>query len=442
MRLPTFRTGVAALALLAPSLAFAQGPTAPPSHNSFAAGFGMTSICNTGGQCQPFYLINASPEFNLGMVAVGLDLNLRYSADSGLAKEDWRDWRAAFNAIRYVRFGSKEAQTPVYVRVGALDQSSLGYGQVMYNYNNSPNYDGRKRGAEVALNFGMFGVETMYGNLTQPEVVGARAYIRPLHSLSIPIVSRLEVGGTIAADMGDHAGDVAGVDQGTPTVYGADIGLPLVANPFLRWTVYGDMAQIKDAGHGSAIGTQATFSGLGLVRIAARLESRQIGDQYVPSYFNSFYELERYNAAGLNGNPAVKTRYEMVRNMTSSGSGAYGEITGDVINVITLTGAYQRLYSAPSSGWLHMSASTGDKVPMFSIKGSYDKWGIDQETGIFKLDDHSLAQLETGYRMNRFMTVGLLTSWTFAPTRNASGDVIGYLPQKRIEPKVSFGFAF
>lgn len=431
----------ALLIALAPAAATAQQPrpgtpvpnSASAPASSFAVGLGMTTIDG-----QNYYLFNASPEFNFGQFGLGLDLNLRFDADSGkLYKEDWRNGRDAFKAIRYISWGSKEGGSRFYVRGGELSRTTLGFGQIMYLYNNSPSYDARKRGAEMALDLGAFGVEAVYADFARPGVTAGRAYVRPLSAMSLPIVSRLEVGASVAADLTKDAGMFGTQDYGTPTVYGADIGLPIIANPLARFTIYGDMAKIRDAGSGQAVGAQLAFNGLGLVHLSTRMEQRFIGDQYMPSFFNSMYEIQRYTL--VNGLPV--TQLGAVMQSVSPGNGMYGELTGDVIGIVTATGSYQRLYKQPNSGWLHMDVGTGDKVPNIVLKGSYDKWNVGNETGLFELDANSLARLETGYRPNRFMTVSLLTEWTFAPIRNGD-DVVGYTTQKRIEPKVTFGFAF
>lgn len=440
MRVPRCLAPAALVLAIAPAVAAAQQSqpnTMPamvaPTPNSFAMGFGMTTIDGKN-----YYLVNASPEFALGQVGVGLDLNLRFDTDSGkLYKEDWRNARDAFKAIRYIRYGSKEGGSPFFIRAGELDRTTLGYGQIMYLYNNSPSYDARKRGAEMALDFGFAGMEAVYADFARPGVTGARAYVRPLDDIAVPVFDRLEVGVSMAADLTKDAGMFGNVDYGTPTVYGADVGLPLVKNALGQVVVYGDMAKIKNAGSGSAVGTQLAFNGLGMVHLASRLEQRFIGDRYMPSFFNSFYEIQRYSLVG--GMPV--SQLGAVMQSTSPGNGMYGDLSGDVIGVVTATGSYQRLYKQPNSGWLHMDVGTGDKVPNVVVKGSYDKWNVGNETGLFKLDANTLATLETGYKPNRFMTVSMLTEWTFAPIRNGD-DIIGYKTQKRIEPKVTFGFAF
>lgn len=444
---PTFMRAVrllpAALSLAAaPALAQQPRPAtmpvaAPgPSSNSLAFGFGMTAIDGKN-----YYLFNASPEFSLGPVGVGLDLNLRFDADSGrLYKPDWRNGRDAFKAIRYIRYGSKEAGSPLYVRAGALDRSTLGYGDIMYLYNNSVSYDARKRGAELGADIGIVGLEAMYGNFARPEVMGTRAFVRPLHATHIPVLSRLEFGGTVAADFAKDAGVADTMDYGAPVVFGGDVGIPLLANSLARWTLYADATKIRNAGKGAAVGTQLNLAGMGMFHLSTRLEHRIIGDQYMPSFFNSFYELDRLRIDPVSGLPV--TRFGTVATMVSPGNGAYGELTGDFVGMLTLTGSYQRLYKESKSGWAHFDLGTGEKMPSLVLRGSYDKWGIQDEKDLVTLDDRSIARLETGYRPMRWVTISMLSEWTFAPVYGPGDQIIDYTPQKRLEPRISFGFSF
>jgi len=41
-----------------------------------------------------------------------------------------------------------------------------------------------------------------------------------------------------------------------------------------------------------------------------------------------------------------------------------------------------------------------------------------------------------------YLIVSLVYSWMFTPLRGADDTIIGYEPQKRIEPRVSFVYPF
>ncbi|HCA81553.1 MAG TPA: hypothetical protein DEP53_17615, partial [Bacteroidetes bacterium] len=58
---------------------------------------------------------------------------------------------------------------------------------------------------------------------------------------------------------------------------------------------------------------------------------------------------------------------------------------------------------------------------------------------IFKLDNNSLVYAQVGYKPAPYLVVSMLYQWTFAEIRDEkSGQVVGFRPQKRIEPRVGF----
>ena len=58
---------------------------------------------------------------------------------------------------------------------------------------------------------------------------------------------------------------------------------------------YFDWAKIDSFGSGKAVGVEANFMLVaGIAELSARLERRWLGSRFLPSYFNAFYEIERY----------------------------------------------------------------------------------------------------------------------------------------------------
>ena len=75
-------------------------------------------------------------------------------------------------------------------------------------------------------------------------------------------------------------------------------------------------------------------------------------------------------------------------------------------------------------------------MPGILLGGGYDKKNVGS---IFKLDNNSLLYAQVGYKPEPYLIVSILYQWTFEEIRDsASGTVVGYKPQKRIEPKLSF----
>lgn len=434
----------------------AQYPSFYPGANQggVAGGMGMTWIDG-----KPYYTLHFRPEVSFANWGLGLDLNLDFDTQGKMRKENFNEFSDYLSVIRYVRYGYKGE--PLYGRLGALDYASMGHGSIIYMYNNSPSFDVRKVGLELDMDFDKFGFETVYGNFGQAGVTGLRGYVRPLKFTSlaeVPIISSLEIGASFAEDFNKYSGVTKAVfndstkelnvleDMGRTKIVGADIGLPIHMSDMFTATPYFDYAKIVNFGHGTALGLKLDLHGLGLVTAQAKLERRFNGDNYLPSYFNSLYEIERFmadpngkNTPGKDGNISKAAR---LQTLGDPGNGYYGELLVRVFNAFDILGSYQRLDKDPKSGILHLVTDISPKDGSYVARAGYDKIRIEGEKDLFTLDDRSYLYAEVGYKPIPFMLVSLVYNWTFSPVRDVNDNVIDFVPQKKIEPRISFVYPF
>ncbi len=416
-----------------------------PNEGLMQGGFGLNWVDG-----QPFYSFRITPEFGFANFGVGLDLNLAVDSKGNFRKENYNEFTDYLSIIRYARYGHKH--DPIYVKVGALDYTTLGHGSIMYMYNNSPTFDARKIGAQFDMDFNEFGFESVYGNFAQAGVFGLRGYVRPLKltsAKSIPVISNLEVGVSFVTDFDKNAGVIAGTidsltgkfkslkDEGSVNIIGFDLGLPIIRTDMLNLEVYYDFVKIMDFGSGSTAGIKAELSGLGLVTLGAKLERRFNGDEFIPSYFNALYETERFNYDHATGQ--VRSKVAILKGLKSSaGNGFFGELEANVVDLFRVVGSYERLDKEPKSGALHMTAEVVPKDLPFITRAGYDKINIENEKDLFTLDDRSYLFVELGYKPYSFMIVSMVYNWTYTPVRDKDKNIIGYKPQKWVEPRVSF----
>ena len=408
-------------------------------------GVGMTWIGDDA-----YYLISLAPEIAFGKFGVGLDLNFYVSSKDQSIR--WQELQRA-RFIRYLRYGTKGDE--FYIRLGILDYARLGHGTVLYNYKNSPSVDNRRIGTEIDVNFEKWGVETVYGDVTDIGVLGTRGYVRPLQftpAASVPILGKLEVGATFASDLREDSRDTqidttGGVQKkynnGSVSAVGLDLGLPLVNSSVFNLTYYLDYSKILNFGHGFATGVEMNASAFGLVTLTSKLE-RRFGqtEKYIPSYFDAFYEIERYqiNTDDITKKDTLYSKAKLLENTTKPSAGFFGSLMVDVLGTIQVEGSYRKLDDDPESGALHLGTNTGDKIPLIHVSLGYDKRNIKNGKDVFTLDSRSLLYAEVGYKPYPFMIVSMLYTITFAPNRDHDGNVQGYSQQKRVTPKVSFIF--
>ncbi len=311
------------------------------------------------------------PDVPLGKWGVGLDLTLRIDEEGNVKEDEWDEPLDAIEKIYYIRYGAPG--DPLYMRAGALDNVTIGYGIIMHRYANTIQYPEIKRvGAYAEGEFGkngMFSFQAMTNNfreLDNPGVIAGRVAVKPLPK------SNLVFGGTLATDGNQFAGLTDNDDDGVPdrldlfgdmddrlhvqdlmnlldpneidsliqwghlpNIYklprdyrgrtdevvlsGVDIGIPLFKpKKFSLWG-YAQAAQIHDYGWGwSAPGLRAAFS---LLEIG--LEYRRYEKEFIGDYFDFSYELER---AQVVGDTTYVTKESMLKGLGKA-EGVYGDVT-------------------------------------------------------------------------------------------------------------------
>ncbi|HTP13190.1 MAG TPA: hypothetical protein VMM37_06150, partial [Bacteroidota bacterium] len=286
----------------------------------------------------------------------------------------------------------------------------------------------------------------VYSDVTAGSLLGLRGYVRPVKftpAASVPIIGGFEVGATYATDLVQNSDKSYGLIGGAPStlvadakdngkmaIYGADFGFPLLNLLSVKSTFYGDFAQIKGFGHGTALGIDLHFSGMGLLSIGAKYERRFSGDQFIPSYFDALYEHDRFIMTDtLN----FRSKASALPYVTKS-QGYYGELLISILNTFNIVGGYQAPVGVKNQGIFHAELQTPAVIPQIVFGAGFDKHNIGP---VFKLDENSIMYGELGYKPIPYMIVSMLYQWTFAKQPDGT-----YATQKRVEPKVRFVYSF
>ncbi len=419
--------------------------------NFFTGVMGLTIIDD-----ETYLTMRLQPELTFGKFGVGLDIPLMYGLESGkLRTEEFEDGVAALRIVRYLRYGRKKTD-PVYIRLGDLNSSTLGAGFVVYRYANSFSFEKRTIGTEFDINHNnLYGIEGVYGDFSDPGLIALRPYFKPLALLdsTLPLLNRLEMGVLYATDVSDFA---------TPggeslSIWGADLSLPLylgdilTVTPYLAWASIGSLEDDPilqsyaervldspsfDPGSGSAIGVNLNFDFiLNIFTLAAKLERRIYGKHFVGSYFNTVYELNKFDGKTTidsilaGGDDAVDiSTHPTARLVTADGdNGIYGAVYGQFLRKILIGGSLQipdrkKVVDVPNSrteainngATLHLEARAADLVSDISAGFSYDRNFIQDFDDAFALDERSVAQALIVKKLSDAWRVGLQYRWTFA----------------------------
>ena len=408
----------------------AQQSNAFGNSGSFTGALGMTVIDD-----DTYFTINLTPDISFGKFGVGLNINLLYNTKNGAIRSvDWDESYDWARLIRYLRYGHKREN--VYARIGTLDAARLGHGFLMNYYTNEASFDRRKIGLAFDIDFGTAGFETVTNNLGRFEVFGARAYARPLRPyIDIPLVKDLTFGATYITDVDPDSS--RGTEDGLYAI-GFDVELPLIRIPMLNTFTYFDWAKIDSFGSGIAFGVEANLRVIaGVAEVTAKLERRILGKEFIPAYFDAFYEIERYQHQPPLSSYVYRKdqRLALIQDETK---GVFGELVGHILNTIRLVGSFQRLDQRPNSGILHLAADSGDKIPVLALQANYDKMGIETLNDAFTLDDRSIARIGVGYKVKPYLMLFMdyIHTFQFDEVKNK------YKAQKRISPRVAFVYNF
>ncbi|MEK9148935.1 MAG: FecR domain-containing protein, partial [Candidatus Desantisbacteria bacterium] len=245
-----------------------------------------------------YYQVGFLPELKFWRFGLGLDLSLYFDEDGNIRKDDWK----VQNKILYLRYGEKEKG--FYTRIGSLPEVTLGHGFIMNQYTNMLYYPSTKTiGLEASWDGKRGGFNAVLPDVDEAKLVGGRVYGK---------FGWFNLGATCVSDSKPAT---------KTTVYGCDVELPLPHNIKL----YGDVAKIDKYGMGfAAPGLLAKIFGADF-----RLEYRNMESDFIPAYFDTFYEDARMKKIG---------------SLTSNGERTKGVFSGlsyKFFNTISLGLAYE-----------------------------------------------------------------------------------------------------
>jgi len=350
-----------------------------------------------GGSPVTYQMVKLSPDLAIGKFGIGLDLTLHYTFTGGAGGDEFRvreaDWVPEGDdtfldlylpKFKYIRYGFKGEA--LFAKLGSIDDATLGDGFIVGNYDNTlflP--DKRIFGLSFDLdgqlfNFPYVGIETFVGNLAQFDVLAVRPFVRPLAGTEIPVIKNLQVGGTFAMDRkpGLYFGDPAA----EPVIlYGADLRLPILANPAISLMAFTDVARLHNTG---GVGGMVGFGGrlIGFLNYGAQV--RVLGENFIPTYFDSAYDLfreDKYDSVQAENIAAYQgwlaslgvSFFDELLVFNASLDGPFGEPTGG-----TTALDYPHLYATFLLG--------EGLVPHVSVQASLDKRSLG-DTPFFGKED-------------------------------------------------------
>jgi len=373
-----------------------------------------------------FTTINLGFAMDLGKIGFGIQVPLRIrihdedpqneEVGSVFRKEDWDEWTDYLKIIRYFRYGRKGEF--LHFMIGDLPGATLGHGTIVNHYYNNIDLDHYKMGLVLDLNTDYGGVETLFNNGFVTNLFGVRGYLRPWSFIDTEsYMNNLAVGLSVVTDYAAPYQLVDGeVEDGYPeidqekaaTIVGGDIEFRLLNTSLISLTPYMDLNGILEAGIGYHAGILSVFHIAGVnLDLQTRLEYRYFTGDYIPAYFNSYYEIQKFSypyhddAAQLD---AVAPKRQVLEQLGDKGlNGYYAELTFRFLELFTVGASYDDydgLYNSNLRIFLDVPA-----LEVFQFGCYYYKHNFEGSGEAFTFDDKSLFLVEARYQITSFLYV-------------------------------------
>lgn len=419
---------------------------------TFGAGFGVESLG------EDVYLqLGLSLDVDLGSFAFGLQLPVRLrivdndpSNDGDLLgivrEEDWDSVADVLKILRFVSVGQRGGD--YYARVGALEDATLGHGTIVHRYRNDVDVNRWRVGLDLEGRISGLGGHVFIGDLTQPYLVGARAFARPFElAFGSGPWANFEVGTSVVvdaeapralcyrdadadrgcasrrqvvADMGDPSIPVD--DQQRPlvrrsepvAVIGMDVGYRLLDLDVASITPYVDINKVSAVEDGYGLHAGVLWQ-LGVPVVVDQLvldlrtEYRHVSADYRGPYFSGVYEIERYTSLRARPTAAgVPTRLGYLCGTedgpcTGGGparNGVFLELLAGLPKYVFLGGELLDYDGEADDGTFRLSLEI-PALQVLRVSAMYFRVGVRDTGDLFAIDDRSAvlaaAEVPVGY---------------------------------------------
>ncbi|MFO0597232.1 MAG: hypothetical protein U0228_18105 [Myxococcaceae bacterium] len=319
--------------------------------------------------------------------------------------EDYDSVHDFGRVLKYVTFGRKEDN--IYVSAGQRYATSVGHGAITRRYSPSIDIDYPRASAEVDMYNDYGGFELMTNDLLEWNQISGLAFVKPASFFKPQnlLLKTLSVGVTGAMDwkapytLSDiptqrvtMANRLAVTSVKPARLIGIDVEAKILKTENVDLKPYVDYSMLIDGDGGFTAGMLGRFNvGTEIVnafRVIA--EARVLGNRYVPSYFDTFYEIDRMAYLNLDlrapGSPTAlyvpKHQYVLEHGLGSR-FGYYLEASWGIRNAVGVTLAFEGTSNAPAKNFVaHLELPV---LSFFQLFGSYYLRGIESFTELGQL---------------------------------------------------------
>jgi hypothetical protein len=333
--------------------------------------------------------------------------------------EDWDQTEDYLRPLRNLSWGKKEDH--FYLDLNRVKSKSIGHGQLMRRY--SPNVDIDEDNLFAAFDaYGdIGGFEFVGGPWPSPNVLGGLFFLKPMGMFSDNLMAKtFSIGASYVTDVNapvtldradngylysDGSGQLMFTPGYTASGFGVDGEMKVLKTDKVDIKVYGDYSQLilpLSDGSGTFGDGGLTLGALFRMNFGAkpvrslddeedevrlgkqaremkavhamrfRLEGRSFGAQYLPSYFNTIYQVQKYQFASQGINSAsqpTKIGYLESQAGTPGRLGHYLELSYSLIDALGITFTYEDAFKIEG-----FEADTGGRNMAVHVESGGLKW--------------------------------------------------------------------
>ncbi|MBL8955750.1 MAG: hypothetical protein JNK82_33560 [Myxococcaceae bacterium] len=375
-----------------------------------------------------------------------------------IRKEDYDTFHDFGRILKYVNYGKKEDN--FYVNIGQRYATSIGHGTIMRRYAPNIDVDYPRVSAEVDYYNDYAGFEAFTNDVLEWSVISAIAFVKPFSFFKPQnlLLKTLSVGVTGALDRNAPSSIIYDPNTGARSVtsdnriaantaplglVGVDAEVKVLKTENVDIKPYVDYSMIVGGGGGFTAGALGRFNfgrdPVNAFRVV--VEARYLDSRYQPSYFDTFYEIDRYQAR-INGTNRfgiynyLTKRESIVQQGLGTRGGLYAELSWGIPNVIGLTVAFEAVTNSDLKNFVaHFELPWLNFLQIF---GSFYKRGFKNVEEFAKADENSVLFAGLRLRTLPFLFINGRVYKTF----RVNNDAQRYDNQFGFSIDVELGFEF
>lgn len=240
-------------------------------------------------------------------LAMGLFARVRFplqdiAGEGAVRRRDWDEASDFVHILRYLHYRRSFQSWKLEVQEGEILGLTLGHGSLVRDYSNIGDPDHLHAGFRFRVDASRFAGEALIDNLVNPSVVGMRFEAVPVGALRIgttAVIDPRAPRSILLGPGGERVVDSAWNLQAQTaalTLLGLDLEYALGNPDRVQVTPYADLGSSLH-GAGGHFGASGRFTLRPGLRLGAQVEYRISSGGYAPAHVETFYDVERYQAA-------------------------------------------------------------------------------------------------------------------------------------------------